>query len=100
NLVLKVLVCCGDHTHIDAYSRRRADRLEALLLKSAKDLRLRLDGHVGDFIQKQSPAISQFEFALFGLAGAGERSFGMPEKLAFDELLWNCGAVYFNKRSC
>jgi hypothetical protein len=50
-------------THIHADCPRAPEALEFLLLQSAEQLRLEFERDVADFVEKQGPAIREFETA-------------------------------------
>src|SRR5205814_639699 len=97
DLSLEVLIGRGDDADIDGDRLRAADALEFLLLEDAKHLGLRLERHVADLVEKERSAVSEVELAAPELRGAGEGAFLVAEKLAFDQLLGDGGAVHFDK---
>src|SRR5262249_26098372 len=50
-----------DHPHVYLHARRSADALECLVDQDAKDLALRLERHVGDFIEEQRAAMGELQ---------------------------------------
>src|SRR5207302_326947 len=69
----EVAVRRGDDAHVDLDLAGAADALEGLLLEDADDLALRLDRHVGYFVEKERPAMRLLEGAdlarRFGIVG-------------------------------
>ena len=98
NFVFQVLVGGGNDANIDGQVVAGADRREALLLDHAQHFGLRAQAHVAHFVEEQRAAMGLFELARLVLQRAGKGSFDVPEKLAFDELFRNGGAVDFYKR--
>ena len=58
----------GDHARIDLHARLAADAGEGLVDQHAQDLALRLQRHVGDFVEIERAVMREFEQA--GLARA------------------------------
>src|SRR4029079_1385119 len=63
--------------------------------------KLGLDGraHFADFVEKQGPLMSLFEFSDLTIRRSGERSFFVPEQLAFQQTLGERGAVHAHERT-
>ena len=66
---------------------RSADALELLLLEHAKQLRLKVEPHLGDFVEEQRAAVRALERALHALDRAGERALLVTEQGALDQAL-------------
>ena len=94
----QILVGGGQHSRVDANPCRAAHRLHHLLLQHAQHLRLRLQTHVADLVEKNRAAVRRLELAAPIGDGAGERATHMPEQLALDQLLGNRGAVDLDER--
>src|SRR5439155_10454950 len=62
-------------------------------LEHAKQFHLLVEGHFGDFIQKNRPAGRALEVADMALHGAGEAPALVSEQLRFDQLGGNGAAV-------
>src|SRR5580692_6070304 len=64
----------GRRNHADVYMYRSslAQPLELALLKSSQKLRLQVERHLADLVQKNRPAISQLEFTWLRSNGACE----------------------------
>ena len=74
------------------------DTLDLAFFQNAQELGLHGDGHVADFVKKQSAAIGLLEFPeMFG-GRAGERAFFVAEELRLDEFGGNGGAVESDER--
>ena len=63
NLGGEVLVGRGQHAHVDAHAVVPADRIDDLLLQHAQHLGLRLQAHVGHFVEEDRAVVGQFEAA-------------------------------------
>ena len=59
----KLLVGRRQHPHVDSHARPAADRLDDLLLQHAQHLGLRLEAHVGDFVEEDRAAVGRLELA-------------------------------------
>src|SRR5262245_51156645 len=70
----EVAVRRRDDAYVDLDRRRAPDALELLLLEHAKQLGLKVEPHLGDFIEQQRSAVGPLEGALDPLDGAGERT--------------------------
>ena len=97
NFVLEILVGGRDHTHVDIHARGPAHGLDLLLLEGAQDLGLGLERHVADFVEEQGAPVRNLELALARRGRSGERTLGVAEEFAFDQLLGNRGAVHFDE---
>src|SRR5579863_7058645 len=97
DFLFEFFVGCGDYAHVDGDRLARSNRLDALLLKDAKNLGLRLEAHVAHFVEEEAAAVGLLELADLVLARAGEAAFAVPEQLRFDQLFGNCGAIHFDE---
>src|SRR5467141_5232564 len=81
---LRVHVGVGgrEHSHIDAPSGGRADALEIPRFQNAQEFRLQVERDVGDFVQEQSAAVSEFESPDAVRARIGKSAFHVSEELA------------------
>jgi hypothetical protein len=70
-----------------------------LFLQYAQEFALQMQGDFTHFIQKQGSAIGQFKASRAFTGGPRESSFGMPEKLAFEQIRRNGGTIDTNKRA-
>src|SRR5262249_41550479 len=69
------------------------------IFDNAQQLRLRRQRHFADLIEQQRAVLRNLEASRPAFARASERSLLMPEKLAFDQRLWQRGAVDRDKRA-
>src|SRR6267378_2866160 len=83
---LRVHVGVGsrEHPHIDAPSGGRADALEIPCFQNAQEFRLQVERDVGDFVQEQRAAVSEFESPDAIGPRIGKGAFYMSEELAFE----------------
>jgi hypothetical protein len=81
----KVAVGRGDNTDIDLRRARAAYRFELAFLQHAEQLRLELQRHVPNFVEKQSSTVCEREAADMGRDGAGESTSLVPRKARFRE---------------
>ena len=80
----EIRIRCGQNSHIDALSFRRADAFEFSGFEHAKQLGLLVERDVGDFVEKQRPAIGKVKTAnAVGLC-VGECAFDVAEHFAFE----------------
>ena len=82
---------------VDGDGACAAQSLEGLLLQSAQQLGLEIQGNVAHFIQKQSPAMRHFKAADFLTERAGEGSPLVAKQLAFEQPGGNRRAVQADK---
>src|SRR5579859_1847241 len=97
DFLVEVFVGGGDDANIDAHGLIGADRLEALLFEHAQNFCLRAKAHVADFVEKKRAAVGGLKFSGFVVARSGEAALDVAEKLGFDELFGNGGAIDFNE---
>ena len=89
-----IFIRCGNDPRIHRPDPASSDADDGLILDDTKEHRLQFKGRFGDFIEKDGPAVSQFEFALITAAPrTREGSFGIAEKFTGDEIPRNCRAV-------
>jgi hypothetical protein len=87
NAMIQLRVCCGDDAHVGALAGPGAPHTPDLIpVQGTEELRLRLQGKVSDFVQKQAPPFCFGERALSSDVRSGERATLVPKKLAFYEL--------------
>src|SRR6266849_6142132 len=89
----KVSVGRHDEPHLGTAGALIPDSLELSFLQDAQQFALQVERDFADLIEKQSPAIGQFETPHPILDRPGECAADVPEKLALEQLLWNRGAV-------
>src|SRR6267142_5296546 len=99
NLLIEILIGCGDDAHIHAQSFVGPDTLEALLLEDAQNFRLRAQAHIADFVQEERSAVGFLKFPRFVLGGARKTALEMSEELGLDQLFRNGRAVHFYEGS-
>jgi len=80
-------------------SSSTAQAFELLFLEYAQPHELQGLRNIAYFIQKERALIGQLKTADFFRNGAGERAFLVAEKLAFQEIERNGGAVQLYKRT-
>src|SRR5260370_15336798 len=79
----RFLVGGGNDTNVDSRRSVTAYCLKLTLLKNAEQLRLKLQWHVSNFVEKESATIRQRESAAMRIDSAGKGSPFVSEKLAF-----------------
>ena len=84
---LKILVCGGNHAHINLNRLLSAYPLEFLFLKDSEKLYLHALVDFTDFIQKNRSTVGKLEFTLVHVLGIRESTLLMAEKLAFKKSL-------------
>ena len=89
----------GDHPDVDLARLVVADSLDLPFLQHAQQLALQVERNFADLVEKQRAAVGQLEAADPVLDRAGERSFHMPEELAFKQLARHGGAVHLDQRT-
>src|SRR6266849_230890 len=97
NLLIEILIGCGDDAHVHAQSFVGPDTLEALLLEDAQYFRLRAQAHIADFIQEERSTVGFLKFPCFVLGSARKAALEMSEELGLDQLFRNCRAVHFHE---
>ena len=88
----------GDHAHVHAPRLRRADALELARLQHAQQLRLQVQRHVGDLVEKQRSAIGELEAAHAVDLGVGERAADMAEQFALENAFGESARVHRDHR--
>src|SRR5712691_5741200 len=73
-----------EHSYVDAPSRGRADTLEISRFQNAQEFRLQVKRNIGDFVQEQRAAISEFETPDAIGPRIGKRAFYVTEELALE----------------
>ncbi len=63
NFIFEIVIGSSNHARVDRDCVIASDRGEAPFVERAQDLRLRLQAHVPDFIEKQRSIMSLFELA-------------------------------------
>ena len=85
DLVDQIAIGRGDDPDVHSQRPRRAKALELSLLKDAKQLGLRVERQLADFIEEDGTAVRQLEAANLGRSGVGERAPLAAEELALDQ---------------
>src|SRR5581483_6906600 len=96
---LGIAIGRGDKADIDGNLDSGADRANLVLLNRAKQFALRLRAHLGDFVEKQGSTLGGAEETEIFDVGSAERSAFVAEQLAFDQVLWDGGAVEGDERA-
>jgi hypothetical protein len=90
---LEVPVRGGDDPRADLDPLFSPDPLELHLLEHAQELRLKVDGHLADLVEKHRAESRQLELSQLSADGARERSLLVAEELRFEQGLDDGGAV-------
>src|SRR5215813_4402100 len=93
NSVRGMAVRCANKPEIGFLSLFAAQAVINALLQNPQELRLKLDWHLGDFVQKQTSAVGPADQAGLIHSCPGESALNVPEQLRLDELLWKRRAV-------
>jgi len=96
---LERLVRRRDHAQVDANRTYASHRHDFGFLQYAQKGGLRGSRQIADFVQEESPSMGGLHEARFLSNGARERSFGVPEQMAFDEFPRNGTAVDGHERA-
>jgi hypothetical protein len=67
--------------------------LELPFLKHAQELRLEIEWHIADFVQKKSSSVRLLEPANAALDGAREGASDVSEQFGFQQVIGECGAI-------
>ena len=70
----------GDDADVDLDFLDAAEVHEAAILEDAQDFGLGIHAHGGDFVEEERAAVGDFEEALLGGDGGGERAFDVAEE--------------------
>src|SRR4029079_8430737 len=95
----ELAVGSGDDADVALDGRRAADALELLLLEHAKQLRLKVEAHLGDLVAQPRAAVRPFERDFDALDRAGESALLVAEQRALDQTLRQSGAIQLNERT-
>ena len=96
--LLHVAVGRGDDAYVHLDRPVAAHTLKFPFLQHAQQFRLDLQGDFADFIEKDGPVVREFETPFALRLGSRERTFFVSEKLAFNQVLRNGGAIQFYER--
>src|SRR6516165_2309361 len=94
----KVRVRQGYDARFDAQRFRAAQAFERPLLQNAEQLALRVGGKRRHLIENNRPVAAQFKTSELALDRAGKGPTLMSEKLAFEQLRRQTGAINFQIR--
>src|SRR5664280_2243035 len=83
----------GDDPDIDLEGAVAPDSLELTLLQDAQELGLEVGWNFADLVEQDRSAVGQFKPAFALGKRAGEGALFMAEKLAFDQVFGNGGAI-------
>src|SRR5215470_12832509 len=89
NRFLQIPISGCDHADIHLYILITADTAELPFLNDAQQFHLDRWRRVADFVQKDGPAVRDFEQTRLVGNGSSEGAFYVPEKLAFQERFRN-----------
>ena len=76
----------GDDAHVHLNLLNAAQVHEAAVLQHAQNLGLGVHAHGGDFVQEERAAVGDFEEALLGGDGRGERALDVAEERGLEQL--------------
>src|SRR5512137_2954561 len=97
--LFQVAVAGGDDAHVGLQEPAAANALKLTRLKHAQHLRLGFEGQLAHFIQEEGAAVSLLETAHAARHGARASAFLVDDKLAFDQCLWQAGAIDRNEQA-
>jgi hypothetical protein len=83
DMLLKMLVRCGNDPNVALDGFATTHALEGSLLQNAKQFDLHLVGHITYFIEKKRASLGQFKPPLPGGDSASECAFFVTKELAF-----------------
>ncbi len=90
---LEIAVGGGDQPDVDFDGGGAADAVEAAFFEDAEEFGLDGGRQVANFVEEESAAMGEFDFADFASAGPGEGASFVAEELVFDQAFGNGGAV-------
>src|SRR5262249_10000087 len=96
--VLDVRVGGGDDSGVDVNGRRFAERVDLAGFEEAQQLRLQVEAELGDLVEKEGAVLRRADDPEVVAVGARERAAAMAEHLAFEQLVWDRGAVEGDER--
>src|SRR5207247_3959707 len=83
--LLEIAIGGGQDSDIDRDALGAAYGTDFLLLNSAQQLGLEINGKLSNLVEKYRAALGDCQQAIFGLHGSGKRSFYVAEEFAFDQ---------------
>src|SRR5216684_610944 len=87
-----------DHPKIDGYAAPSTEWLDLFAFNRSQDLGLSIGCHVSNLIEEYRSTVCHPQFAVLRCLSAGERSFLISKKLAFEQRIGNRGAVHTDER--
>src|SRR5579864_6048015 len=94
---LQVPIGCSDEPDVRPDSPIAADTFELLVLDSAEQLRLELERHFADLVEKERTSMRQLEASDLLCHRSGERALFVPKQLAFEQTGRDRRAVHFDE---
>src|SRR5580700_7680941 len=82
-------VAGGDHPRVDPGGTVGADGANNPVLEHSQQLGLERQGHLADFVEKDSPVICRAEETVTGTGGPGEGPTLVPEHFGLEQLMGN-----------
>src|SRR5262245_5869425 len=92
-------VGCRDDAHVDLARSGVAHGYDLALLDHAQELRLHRARHLADLVQEDGALLGRLEEAAAVLDRAREGAAPMPEELALEQRILECGAIDGEERS-
>ena len=89
---------CHDDPDIQFYILAAANPYHFLFLQHPEQLRLHIQVHIADLVEKNGAVVGLFKAADAAVVGARKRTLFMAEHLAFDQLFGDGRHVYRHKR--
>jgi hypothetical protein len=96
--LLRVAVGRADDARIEGDRFVAAHPLEGAVLKRTQELRLKVEAHLADLVEKDRPAVGLLELADALLLGVGKGALFVPEEGAFHQLRRHGRAVDLHER--
>src|SRR5690606_37443938 len=91
--LLQVLVSRTDYPYIHRDFSAAAYTFNNSLLQKTQQLRLEVERHIADLVEKQGAFVGCLDFADGGFVGSGKSTFFVTEEFAFNEIFWHGGAI-------
>src|SRR5581483_9690578 len=95
---LQVDIGGGDDPHIDLDRFRTPQALDFAVLQGPEELRLQVERHVADLVEKDRSAIGLLEAADSQIHGARECPLDVPEQLGLEQIVGERAAIHGDKR--
>ena len=86
-----------EYPSVDSNGLAPANPGQLAVLQDAQELRLELERHLCDLVEKKRSPMGELEFSGLPLDGAREGAPLVTEELAFEQVAWNRGAVDRNE---